>query len=189
MRYSIKRRLRHAQAMALLVSVAICSPAAYAADASTIASAQQAFAQQVKAVLSPAEQTWLAKEAQVTLAGKTISSAAVRQQVSTHFAARKFDEATIEALVLALLVEVESQGAADQRSIKSAMSKVKEAQEAIAAMDRLKAALDSLSDTSQQLTFDLQQGMQRLSEAATVKSNISAKDASTKDAIIGNIRG
>lgn len=55
--------------------------------------------------------------------------------------------------------------------------------------DQLKEQLDSLGDTSQNLAFDLQTAMTRIAQAATLKSNISAKDSSAKDAIIGNIRG
>ncbi len=176
------RKLR-ARATTILAYLALCTPAAYATDAAT-----SGFAQQVNGALSRAEQSWLANEAQATLAGNTISLADVRQQVSSHFAARNFDKVTVEALVLTTLVEVESQAASAQSQIKEAMRATSEAREAIKAIDRLSAALHNLNDASQRMFEELQRMMLYAMEAAAQASAIQKKYNDALQQIINNIR-
>jgi hypothetical protein len=49
--------------------------------------------------------------------------------------------------------------------------------------------MDSLDEMNQKLAIQLQVMVQKLAEAAALTSNIAAKDASAKAAIIANIRG
>ena len=53
----------------------------------------------------------------------------------------------------------------------------------------MKALTDALGDTTQQLTFEIQQIMTRISQVTQVRSNIAAKLSTIADQIIGNIRG
>jgi hypothetical protein len=176
------RKLR-AQAIAILAYIALCTPASFAADAATIG-----FAQQVKAALSRADQSWLAEEARATLAGNSISAAAVLQEVSTHFAARNFSKVTVEALVLTTLVEVESQAAAAQSPIKEAMRLSGEAREAIKANGRLSAALHCLSDANQRMFEEFQRVALNAMEAAAQASAIQKKYNDALQQIIDDIR-
>jgi hypothetical protein len=53
----------------------------------------------------------------------------------------------------------------------------------------MKALTDALGDTTQQLTFEIQQIMTRIPQVTQVRSNIAAKLSAIADQIIGNIRG
>ena len=55
--------------------------------------------------------------------------------------------------------------------------------------DALRQAQDDLSDTSQEVSFDIQTAMQRMSQADSAKSNLQKKQEDAADASIGNIRG
>lgn len=55
--------------------------------------------------------------------------------------------------------------------------------------DVLHQALDDLSDTSQELSFDIQTAMQQMSQADSATSNLQKKLQDAANASIGNIRG
>jgi hypothetical protein len=168
-------------ALCLIICTALGGRAVYGADA-TIG----AFARDVKASLSAADQSWLVNQAQTALASTKISSAALKQAVDTHFAARKFDDQTSEALVLATLVEIEFQATDYSKALQDAVDAINRLK---AQLRALKDAMDSLNDVSQELALQLQAMMQKLAAATALKSNFSAKDVSAKAAVIANIRG
>lgn len=55
--------------------------------------------------------------------------------------------------------------------------------------DTLKGISDNVGDLTQELTFEVQQIMTRINQETQLRSNISAKNAAARDAVIGNIRG